>query len=304
MPHHRANTESADHPFVAPELIEAAVRAAETHNRDIAEVPVSAIAAEADISRSTLLRRLGGSRSSLDAAVRAAGIDPGGRPPVRLRALTAAADLISENGLAAATLEAIAERADCSVFSLHAAFGGRDELMRAVFEQFSPIRDIEEYLAHAQGDLHSTVHGFYRAVANALNREPRVSPAMLAEVFSRPTSTAVQSLAGYAAPRMFGTLGSWFDAEIRAGRIRDQPVMVLVQQLLGPIMIHMLMRPAFPGVPGITLPDVDEVCEAFAANFIRAVAMPDAETQHTVTPAVDRDCGVTLAERAPRAPGE
>ncbi|QLL10489.1 TetR/AcrR family transcriptional regulator [Mycobacterium vicinigordonae] len=263
-----------DHRCVSPELIEAAVRAAEALNRDIAEVPVSAIAAEARISRSTLLRRLGGSRSPLDAAVRAAGIDPGGRPPVRLRALTAAAAVVSENGLAAATLEAIAERADCSVFSLHAAFGGRDELMRAVFDQFSPIRDIEEYLAQAQGDLHSTVHGFYRAVANALSREPRVSPAMLAEVFSRPTSTAVQSLAQYAAPRMFGTLGTWFDAEIRAGRIRDQPVLVLTQYLLGPILIHMLMRPAFPDVPGLTLPEIDEVCDAFAENFIRAVQTP------------------------------
>jgi len=61
---------------------------------------------------------------------------------------------------------------------------------------------------------------------------------------------------------------------VGAGRIRDQPVMVLAQQLLGPIMIHMLMRPAFPEVPGITLPDVDVVCEAFAVNFIRAVATP------------------------------
>lgn len=283
MRHDRASGESvrpatvADHPPVAPELIEAAVRAAEALERDIAEVSVSDIAAEAHISRSTLLRRLGGSRSSLDAAVRAAGIDPGGRPPVRLRALTAAAAVVSENGLAAATLEAIADRAGCSVFSLHAAFGGRDDLMRAVFDQFSPIRDIEEYLARPQGDLHSTVHGFYRTVANALSREPRVAPAMLAEVFSRPTSTAVQSLAGYAAPRMLGTLGVWFDAEVGAGRIRDQPVMVLAQQLLGPIMIHMLMRPAFPEIPGITLPDVDVVCEAFAVNFIRAVATPLAE---------------------------
>ncbi|BDE16734.1 TetR family transcriptional regulator [Mycobacterium kiyosense] len=264
-----------DHPPVPPELIEAAVRAAEVLNRDIAEVPVSAIAAEAGISRSTLLRRLGGSRSPLDAAVRAAGIDPGGRPPVRLRALTAAAALISENGLAAATLEAIAERADCSVFSLHAAFGGRDELMRAVFDQFSPIRDIEEFLARAQGDFDATVHGFYRTVANALNREPRVTPAVFAEAFSRPTSTAVQSLARYAVPRMFGTLGVWFEAEIRAGRIRDQPVIVLTQNLLGPILIHMLMRPAFPDVPGLALPDVDDVCDAFAANFIRAVATPE-----------------------------
>lgn len=263
-----------DHPPVGVELVEAAVRAAEALNRDIAEVPVSAIAAAARVSRSTLLRRLGGSRSALDAAVRAAGIDTGGRPPVRLRALTAAAALVSENGLAAATLEAIAERADCSVFSLHAAFGGRDELMRAVFDQFSPIRDIEEYLAQASGDLHATVHGFYRTVASALNREPRVIPAMFAEAFSRPRSAAVQSLVRYTAPRLFGTLGVWFDAEIQAGRIRDQPVMVLSQQLLGPIVIHMLMRPAFPDVPGLTLPDIDDVCEAFAANFIRAVELP------------------------------
>jgi AcrR family transcriptional regulator len=282
MPHHRTKADSGgsttvvDQPPVAKELIEAAVRAAEALKRDIAEVPVSAIAAEADISRSTLLRRLGGSRSSLDAAVRAAGIDPGGRPPVRQRALTAAAGLVSENGLAAATLEAIAERADCSVFSLHAAFGGRDELMRAVFDQFSPIRDIEEYLARPQGDLHSTVRGFYRTVASALNREPRVTPAMFAEASSRPRSAAVQSLLRYTAPRLFGTLGEWFDAEIRAGRIRDQSVIVLAQQLLGPITIHMLMRPAFPDVQGLTLPDIDDACEAFAANFIRAVATPGA----------------------------
>jgi AcrR family transcriptional regulator len=261
---------------VAPELIEAAVRAAEALNRDIAEVSVSAIAAEAQISRSTLLRRLGGSRGALDAAVRAAGIDPGGRLPVRVRALTAAAELISENGLAATTLDAIAEHAGCSVFSLHAAFGGRDELLRAVFDQYSPIRDVEEYLADAGGDLYTTVHGFYRTVANALTREPRVSPAMLAEVFSRPASTAVQSLAGYAAPRMFSTLGAWFDAEIRARRIRDQPLLVLAQQLMGPIMIHMLMRPAFPDVPGLTLPDVGTVCEHFTVNFIGAVGITDA----------------------------
>ena len=275
MPHDRADT-------VAPELIEAAVRAAEALNRDIAEVPVSAIAAEAHISRSTLVRRLGGSRGTLDAAVRAAGINPGGRPPVRVRAVAAAATLISENGLAAATLEAIAERAECSVFSLHAAYGGRDELLRAVFDQYSPIGDIEAYLARRQGDFHTTVHGFYRTIADALDREPRVAPAMLAEVFSRPASPAVQSLARYAVPRMFGTLEAWFAAEIQAGHIRDQPLVALAHQLVGPMMMHMLMRPAFPDVPGITLPNIDDVCKGFAANFIRAVATPSA-TKRAVT---------------------
>jgi AcrR family transcriptional regulator len=263
---------TSDPKAVGQELIEAAVRAAKILERDPADVSLGAIAAQAGISRSTLLRRLGGSRTALDAALLAADIDPGGRPPVRLRALAAAANLISENGLTAATLEAIAVRAKCSVFSLHAAFGGRDELMRAVFDEYSPIRDIEEYLGRPPGDLHATVHGFYRTVAQALNREPRVAPAIFAEAFSRPSSAAVRSLAEYAAPRMFGALGGWFDDEIRAGHIRDAPVLVLAHQLLGPIVIHMLMRPVIPDVLGLTPPDIDTVCAAFTTNFIRAVA--------------------------------
>src|ERR1043166_7268659 len=82
---------------VADELVQAALRAAEKRGKDVADVPVLAIAYEAGMSRSTLLRRLGGSRAALDKAVRAAGVDPGGQAPVRTRALDAAAALISES---------------------------------------------------------------------------------------------------------------------------------------------------------------------------------------------------------------
>jgi AcrR family transcriptional regulator len=259
-------------PIVVPELVEAAVRAAEALGCGIANVPITAIASEAGISRSTLLRRLGGTRAALDAAVRAAGIDLGGQPPLQTRALQAAAALISEIGLAATTLEGIAERASCSVVSLHATFGGRDALMQAVFEQYSPVRDIEEYLAQPHGDLLETVRGFYRTAAAALNRQPHVAPAMFAEAFSRPASPAVQSLARYGAPRMLGVLGAWFDAEIRGGRMRDQPVALLAQQLTGPILIHMFLRPVARESAALAFPDIDLVCDIFTENFIRAVA--------------------------------
>ena len=243
-----ARTASVDDTVVAAELVVAAVAAAESLGRDIADVPITAIAAQAGISRSTLLRRLGGSCGASDAAVRAAGIDTGGTPPVRVRAVHAAAVLISETGLAATT-PAIAERADCSVFSLHAAFGGRDELMRAVFDQYSPIRDVETYFAQPRGDLRATVHGLYRAITEALNRAPRVAPAMFSEAFARPESPAVQTLAAHAAPRMLAVLGAWLTAEIRDGRVRDQPILLLAQQLLGPVLIHMFLRPVAQGAP-------------------------------------------------------
>lgn len=270
---------------IATELLDAALRAADRLGRDVADVPVVAIAAEAGISRSTLLRRLGGSRVALDAAVRAAGVDPGGQAPVRVRALDAAAALISESGLAATTLDAVAARAQCSVYSLHAVFGGRDEVLRAVFERHSPVLDVEEFLDQLPGDLDQTVPALYRVIAHALNREPRVAPAMFAEAFSRPTSPAVQSLFGYTGPRVFAILGRWFDAEIRAGRMREQPTPLLVQQLLGPIMFHLFIRPLAENASIPVLPDVDTVCDVFAENFLRAVTIG---TQRSVTPSRER----------------
>lgn len=271
---------------VAAELVDAALHAADKLGRDVADVPVVAIAAEAGISRSTLLRRLGGSRVALDAAVRAAGVDPGGQAPVRVRALDAAAALISESGLAATTLDAVAARAGCSVYSLHAVFGGRDELLRAMFERHSPVLDVEEFLDQPPGDLAQTVPALYRVLAHALNREPRVAPAMFAEAFSRPTSPAVQSLFGYTGPRVFAILGRWFDAEIRAGRMREQPTPLLVQQLLGPIMFHLFTRPATENASIPVFPDVDTVCGVFAENFLRAVTTG---TQQTAAPSRERD---------------
>ena len=256
---------------VADELVEAALRAADELGKDVADVPVTVIARHAGISRSTLLRRLGGSRAALDDAVRARGLDPGGAPPVRTRALDAAAVLIAENGLAAATLEAIASRADCSVKSLYAIFGTRDGLLRTVFERHSPLLDIEEFLAEDHTDLAATVQRLYALMANSLSQHPRVAPALFAEAFARPTSPATQTLLDYKGRRMLAVIDQWLTTEIQAGRIRDLPQPLLVEQLLAPIVVHMLLRPSAVNLPNINLPDIDTVCDVFTDAFLRAV---------------------------------
>jgi AcrR family transcriptional regulator len=263
---------AADKLLVPEELVQAALRAAEKRGKDVADVSVLAIAHEAGISRSTLLRRLNGTRAALDEAVRAAGVDPGGQVPVRTRALNAAAALISESGLAAATLEAIATRTDCAVHSLYMSFGSRDELLRILFERHSPIPDFEDALDTATDDLTATVRRLYQALAAALGREPRVAPAILAEVFARPASPTVQTLAQHAVPRMLDVLGTWLNAQVQRGRIRDLPMPLLIQQLMGPMVMHMLVRPALATVAVVELPDMDTVCTELAANFVRAMA--------------------------------
>jgi AcrR family transcriptional regulator len=257
---------------VTDDLVQAALRAARALAKDVADVPVIAIAREAGVSRSTLIRRLGGSRAALDSAVRDAGVDPGGQPPVRTRALDAAADLIGTQGLAAATLEAIAARTPCSVHSLYAAFGGRNELIRAVFERHSPLLDIEDLFGTDQDDLRTTVRRLYGLITDTLNREPRVAPAVLAEALARPDSPAVQNLLGQNTPRLLATLGAWLTSEVQTGRIRDIPLLLLMQLLIAPVSVHMLLRSTVPQLPSMELPDLDTTCDTFTEAFLRAVA--------------------------------
>jgi AcrR family transcriptional regulator len=257
-------------------LVQAAIRAARQRGEDVADVPLIALAEAAGLSRSTLLRRIGGSRRVLDEAVRAAGVDPGGRRPVRDRAIEAGAQLISEQGLASATMEAIAAAAQCSVHSLYAAFGGRDELLGAIYQRYSPIRDLEGILAEPRADLAETVHGVYRALVASLTRQPRVAPAMLADLFSRPDGPTGRVFQRYF-PQALHYVGGWLTSEVRAGRLRPLPLPLLIQQLLGPLVMDLLLRPALTEALAPDLPGVEETCSLFADAFLRAVALPQVQ---------------------------
>jgi AcrR family transcriptional regulator len=259
---------------VPAELVQTAIRAAEERGEDVASVPLRVLAAAAGISRSTLMRRIGGSRQALDDAVCAAGVDPGGRQPVRRRAVEAAARLISEQGLAAVTLEAVAAAAGCSVHSLYATFAGREGLLNAVYESYTPLFDIEKLVARPSSSLEQTVRGIYRAFTAGLDRQPQVGPAMLADAFSRPNGAAGRLVQRYFS-RALGSVGGWLAAEVAAGRIRPMPVTLLIQQLLGPLMLHLLSRPLMNEAVRLEMPDPDEICTRFAKAFVRAVGLPE-----------------------------
>jgi AcrR family transcriptional regulator len=265
---------------VPAEVIQATLRSAERLGRDVADVPIVVIAHALGVSRSTLLRQLGGSRRALDDAVRDFGVEPGGRPPVRLRAVQAAAALIGSGGVASATMEAIAANADCSVPSLYAVFGGRGDLLQAVYDRYVPRLDIEGVIsASSAAGLTETVRAIYRSLATRYLHEPRVLPAVLAETLARPAGSGAGVLIEHGALRMVAILGRWLDGEVAAGRIRNLSRALLIQQLISPISVHAIMRPGLVNFPQLTLPDLEESCEVFADAFVRAVAVQQAPDQ-------------------------
>ncbi|HZA12765.1 TetR/AcrR family transcriptional regulator [Mycobacterium sp.] len=260
--------------FVVPQaLVAAAIGAAEQCGRDVADVPVAAIARAAGLSRSTLLRRLGGSRRALDDAVRAAGVEPGGRRPVRERAVEAGATLISERGPVTVTLEAVAQAADCSVDSLYAVFGTRDELFAAIYEQYSPFHDLVHLCADPASDLKPTVAGIYHAMATTLTRSPRVAPAMFADLLGNPNGPIAPVFARYF-PKAMSAMREWLSAQVHAGRIRDIAVPLLVQMLIGPLWAHLLFRQVMPAESAWRTVSLEQACSEFTDGFLRAVAVP------------------------------
>lgn len=190
---------------------------------------------------------------------------------VRERAADAAAGLITERGMAAVTMDEVAAAAHCSTFSLCAAFGSRDDLLRTVFEHYSPVLDVDALIADA--DLPGTVRAIHRLLAETFSREQRVAPAFLAEVLARPSDPDIRALAHRLMSRMLRGIDPWMRHQIDVGHIRDLPVPLLVQQLVYPVLLHFLLRPILQETSH-DLPGPDETCEIFTHAFLRAVALP------------------------------
>lgn len=265
---------------VPQDLVQAALKAADDLGCRVAEVPLPRIASKLGVSRSTLIRRLGGSRAALDEAVRGAGIDPGGLP-VRDRAVTAAAQLISEAGVGSTTMEAIATAANCSVESLYAVFRNRDELLAAVFAEHGPVAhlaDLNTCPASRPGELSATVRALYTRLAEAITQEPRTTPALLAEALARPSSAAVIEVVRHGGPTLLATLGRWLSNEVTAGNIRPIPLPLLIHQFAAPLTAYLLVRPTAHAANVTELPDIATACDTFTDAFVRAVGTATQQT--------------------------
>ena len=105
----------------------------------------------------------------------------------------------------------------------------------------------------------------YRVMVSTLTREPRVATAMLSDVLGNPHGSGARIFARYF-PRARASVGGWLKTHVDAGRIRDVPIPLLLQQLLGPMLAHVLMRPALAGEV-----DPERACSEFTAAFLRAV---------------------------------
>ncbi|MDU0479716.1 TetR/AcrR family transcriptional regulator [Staphylococcus chromogenes] len=251
-------------------LFEAAKRLAAENNDSIGDIFIETIAREAGMSRSTALRRLGGTRKPIDDALAQLGIDTTGQPSVRVRAIDAAGQLIAEKGLST-TMAEIAAKAGCSTESLYLTFGTRTELLEQTFIKFSPLEDLREFFQKSHGTFTETVHAFYQMYAQALTRQPQVMPALVGQAISHPCREPNQHTT-LGIPDVIDIIGPWLRKEVAAGNLKPYPISTLLHQLVGPPVLEMLSRPVFNSFAPELLSPVEETATEFAELFLCAAA--------------------------------
>lgn len=213
-------------------------RAAEAGAGPLSELGLEELAALCGTSRSTLLRRIG-SRKALDAALAELGVEPAKKLRVADRAIAAAAALIAERGVGGTTLEEVAAEAGCSVQAIHAQIGGRDALLVAVFERYSPMGGISGILADPPDDLAEAARAIYLAIFDAVLDVPAI-PALLAEALARPDGALGRFVQEGYAGSVAGMVRLWLERQADAGRIRPMSPRVALVVFAGPVAAEVL----------------------------------------------------------------
>ena len=223
------------------------------------------IAAVAGVSR-TALYSLFRSRAELLAALGTA--EP---PPVAARILTAAGELIAERGLAAFSLDAVAERAGVSRATVYRLHPGKAALLRDVVRAYLPV---DEALAMMESVADRPPAEVMGALGQGLTQAGSVRIGLLRtvmfEMARREDGTEEVLLESLANTQV---IARYLEAQMAAGRLRTMDPVLAMQAFMAPIMLHLVSRPVLVDY-GLDTTSVEEAVEEFTGAWLRAMAPP------------------------------
>jgi AcrR family transcriptional regulator len=266
--------------------LEPIVAAVLQDGRPLERLTLAEIARLAGISRATLMRRIG-SRGELERAAQAAGVSLSPVASVRDRAAAAAAELIETGGLAGLTIDAVAERAGCSVPAVYRVFENRDGLLLEVFRRYTPVGRIVEALTPAPRDLAGAVRAIYRAHVSAWGDRPALVRALLADLAGNAEGSVRRVLLRGFPRRVLPLVFDVYARAVAAGESRPYPLPIFMPLIAAPLMAHIATRDLVSGL--MPLPPWEETIELLADAACRAVAPDPGDPIPKTLPPFDAD---------------
>lgn len=228
---------------------------------------VSDFARAAGVSRASFYR----SFRSKDALLKALERTP--EPAARDRILETARDMVGAHGLAAVSIDELADRAGVSRATVYRLFPGKPALFSALVHAYSPLDPVLEVLDRMQAEppdrvMPEIARTAYRAIAGEGDRTGLLS-SLFFEVanLSADAEEAIRD----ALLRVVGGLAAYLTAQMQAGRLRRMHPVLALQAFIGPVFFHVTTRRAAGAVLGIDF-DGEQAVTELAQLWLRAMA--------------------------------
>src|SRR5215471_17230664 len=200
------------------------------------EVPsLVEIAQAAGISRATFYRAF----SSREELLLALALEP--EPESRERLLAKALEMLGTEGLAALSMDALADAASVSRATVYRVFPGKAALFREVLKAYSPFEPIATLLErHADRPPEEVMPQVAQAFVEVLATRPGVFRTLAFEISSQQGETV--EAATFVLVRGIGSLLDYLNRQVQLGTMRPIAPFVALQAFLGPLVIHLMTR--------------------------------------------------------------
>ena len=229
---------------------------------------VADFARAAGVSRASFYRAFKSRHELLDALSRTP------EPDARQRILEAAMEMIGSTGLAALSMDQLAERAGVSRATVYRLFAGKPALFEALVHAYSPLDPVTEVLTrnHDQPPevvMPEVARTVYRTIYGGGESRFGLLRSLFFEVSGLSPDT--EQTAREAIGRVVGLLLMYVTSQMEAGRLRRTTPFLALQSFMGPIFFHLMTRPVVMRVLGLDI-DGEQAVTELAELWLRAMS--------------------------------
>lgn len=178
-------------------------------------------------------------------------------------------DTIGRKGYSRTTLDDIAAAAGISKGGIYWHFRGKDDLMAAIVAELSAVPHVMGIVEASDGmPFEEVMRQIYDALLDFLDRHGDFFFAIISEMRGNEELGAV--FQRQIAQPLLGVLGAYLADQASRANLRPVHPIVLLQALMGPLALHMILRPVAEHRLGLRL-DRTEVRDTLLSIFLDGI---------------------------------